>query len=179
MYVDTLSGSTVSMLNRFMSQKEEEYMIISDRFCIIGDNKEFYISFVLGKMADVMQILDNKLMHSSIIMSELKKACGKRISIDAVEIKLRIDDLCLHNITLPVYALLKKCFNMIKEEKNINYEQLIRFEKPIDINAQCDNRGGYNVFQYYGETSSFPLVGFVMFKEKDVPYKYDYNKIKL
>ena len=48
---------------------------------------------------------------------------------------------------------------MIKEEKNIKYEQLIRFEKPIDINAQCDNRGGYNVFQYYGETSSFPLVG--------------------
>lgn len=96
MYVDTLSGSTVSMLNRFMSQKEEEYMIISDRFCIIGDNKEFYISFVLGKMADVMQILDNKLMHSSIIMSELKKACGKRISIDAVEIKLKIDDLCLY-----------------------------------------------------------------------------------
>ena len=43
MYVDTLSGSTVSMLNRFMSHKEEEYMIISDRFCIIGDNKEFYI----------------------------------------------------------------------------------------------------------------------------------------
>lgn len=41
MYVDTLSGSTVSMLNRFMSQKEEEYMIISDRFCIIGDNKDF------------------------------------------------------------------------------------------------------------------------------------------
>lgn len=33
MYVDTLSGSTVSMLNGFMSQKEEEYMIISDRFC--------------------------------------------------------------------------------------------------------------------------------------------------
>ena len=103
----------------------------------------------------------------------------KIINIDAVEIKLKTDDLCLYNITLPVYALLKKCFNMIKEEKNINYEQLIRFEKPIDINAQCDNRGGYNVFQYYGETSSFPLVGFVMFKGRDLPYKYDYNKIKL
>lgn len=68
---------------------------------------------------------------------------------------------------------------MIKEEKNIKYEQLIRFEKPIDINAQCDNRGGYNVFQYYGETSSFTLVGFVIFKDRYVPYKYDYNKIIL
>ena len=63
--------------------------------------------------------------------------------------------------------------------KNIKYEEMIRFEKPIDINAQCDNRGGYNVFQYYGETSSFPLVGFVIFKESKASYKYDYGKIKL
>ncbi len=178
MYVDTLSGSTVSMFNRFMEQKDEDYMIISDRFHIVGYDKDFYISFVLGKMVDVMQVLENKLQHSSIIMSELKKASSRRISIEAVEKKLEIDDLCLHNITLPIYALLKKCFYMVSAEK-IKYEELIRFEKPIDINAQCDNRGGYNVFQYYGETSSFPLVGFVMFKEKDVPYKYDYNKIKL
>ena len=179
MYVDTLSGSTVSMLNRFMEQKDEEYMIISDRFHIVGYDKDFYISFVLGKMVDVMQVLENKLQHSSIIMSELKKASSRRISIEAVEKKLEIDDLCLHNITLPIYALLKKCFYMVSAEKDIKYEELIRFEKPIDINAQCDNRGGYNVFQYYGETSSFPLVGFVIFKESKVPYKYDYGKIKL
>ena len=60
-------------------------MIISDRFHIVGYDKDFHISFVLGKMVDVMQVLKNKLQHSSIIMSELKKASSRRISIEAVE----------------------------------------------------------------------------------------------
>ena len=34
-----------------------------------------------------MQILDKKLMNPSIKMSELKKVCGKKIIMDAVEKK--------------------------------------------------------------------------------------------
>lgn len=177
MYVGSLSGSSVSMLNKFMQQQDEEYMIISDRFYIEGYGKKFYISFVLGKMVDYSHVLYNKLISSSIIMSDLKRACEKRVNIEITDKKLEDEDtnLCFPKITLPVYALLKKCFKMALLENE--YEKLIRFEKPIDINAQCDNRGGYIVFQYYGETLSFPLIGFVMFEEREVPYRYDYNNI--
>lgn len=179
MYVGTLSGSSVSMMNDFMRQQDEDYMIISERFYIEGYGQKFYISFVLGKMVDYSYILSNKLVSSNVIMSDLKKACEKRVNIESNDKKLQNIDgnLCLSKITLPVYALLKKCFNMALSEHS--YEKLIRFEKPIDINAQCDNRGGYCVFQCYGETSSFPLVGFVIFKEREVPFRYDFNKIKI
>lgn len=179
MYVGSLSGSSVSMLNKFMQQQDEEYMIISDRFYIVGYGKEFYISFVLGKMVDYSHILDNKLISSSIIMSDLKRACEQKVNIEITDKKLEDEgtNLCFPKITLPVYALLKKCYKIALSENK--HEKLIRFEKPIDINAQCDIRGNQSVFQYYGDTSSFPLIGFVMFEKREVPYRYDYNKIEI
>lgn len=177
MYVGSLSGSSVSMLNKFMQQQNEEYMIISDRFYIEGYGKKIYISFVIGKMADYSYKLENKMISSNVIMSDLKRASDRRIDIESNDNKLNDADnnLCLSKITLPVYALLKKCFNMALSENK--YEKLIRFEMPIDVNAQCDIKGNQSVFQYYGETSSFPLIGFVMFKEREAPYRYDYNNI--
>lgn len=178
MYADSLSGSTVSMLNRFMEATDEEYMIITDRFHLKGYDNEYYFSFVLGRL--LQPLSEMKMMHSNVIMSDLKKATGKHINIELEEKILREDRLYLVNISLPVYALLRKCFYLLQEHvDSLEYERLIKFEMPIDINAQCDNRGGYSVFQYYGETCTFPLIGIVPFENSYTPYKYDYNTIKL
>lgn len=179
MYVDNLSGSTVYMLNGFMRQREEQYLLISDKFGLEGYGKKFYISFVLGKMTDYSRMIEKQYISSSATMSELKKVSGKKINIETVEKKLELGDLYLYNITLPVYALLKQCFNIVLSTENVIYEKLIRFEMPININAQCDNRGGYSVFQSYGETSLFPLIGFVVFDNEYITSRYDYNKIEM
>lgn len=72
---------------------------------------------------------------------------------------------------------MKKCLSLL--QKNSEIEKLIRFEQPININAQCENKGGYSVTQYYDETSNFPLIGIVQFEDMYIPHNFDYNKIKL
>lgn len=179
MYVDNLSGSTVYMLNGFMKQREEKYLLISDKFGIEGYGKKYYVSFVLEKTSNAYDSLNGKAVPSRVIMSDLKKASGKMINIESSERNLEVGWLCLANISLPVYALLKKCLNILLNDKEVKYEKLIRFEKPIDINAQCDNNGYCTSFQYYGATLEFPLVGFVVFDNEYITARYDYNKIEI
>ena len=128
----------------------------------------------------IIGLEEKNIMHSSVIISDFKKTMGKKIDIERNEKTLSENRLYLTNISLPVYALMRKCFYLLNENSSKEkYETLIRFERPIDINAQCDNWGGYNIAQYHGETSSFPLIGIVPFKDAYPPYKYDYDKIKI
>jgi hypothetical protein len=49
MRVDDLSGSTVAMLNHFMESKEES-LLIEERLHLKGYGKDYYLSFVIGRM---------------------------------------------------------------------------------------------------------------------------------
>lgn len=178
MYVDTLSGSSISMLNRFMQEQNEKYMVIKDMFHVKGYGKEYYFMFILGKM--IKHNSNIQTLRSSVVMSDIKKAIGKKVDIELDEKALVENRLYLSNISLPVYALLRKCLRLLMDSDVENkYGTFIKFEDPIDINAQCDNRGGYTVFQYYGATCSFPLLGIVPFKEQCLPRKYNYDSVKI
>ena len=83
-------------------------------------------------------------------------------------------------ISLPVYDFLlmfKRHFE--KNKSNLEFGKLIKFDHPISINAQSSkNRTGYgNEYFYdqliyegtlYGETSEFPIVGYIV--NKDILY---------
>jgi hypothetical protein len=174
MRVDDLSGSTVAMLNHFMESKEES-LLMEERLHLKGYGKDYYLSFVIGRM--LKPIDDRKMASSHIILSDLKKVMGKTFDVELNERILKEGRLCVANVSLPVYALLKKTFETLQSHSSDENETLIEFDRPIELNAQCHKRDFGTWFQHYGQTSSFPIIGIMTFRDLTTASKYE-RKVK-
>ena len=92
-----------------------------------------------------------------------------------------MDILTPTNISLPMYILLRQCVSFIQERAVYpdDYETLIKFDSPIEINAKCDRRSSSPDPRYYNEGPHFPLVGLVPFELPYLRPDYDFNQIKI
>ena len=172
MFEAYLSGSTVKILDKYI-ESNEQYFKILDIFKIVYD-----VNFVISNK----MIQGTKIVKTNITMTEFKKIFDRIYVLR--DINKYIDNASLLNrtnipkINLPVYDFIL-CF--YKHLQN-NFDdamlgELIKFENPISINAQSsDNRTGYgNEYYYdelvyegtkYGETSEYPIVGYIINENK-------------
>lgn len=178
MYVGTVTGSTISLMNDFM-ESHEDYLLISDIFHIYSHNREDHFALMLGRMNEYEGNIHPQ--PSTIIISDFKKATGKNIYITDIEKKLKMEMLTPTNISLPMYILLKKCVALIKQKAVYpdDYETLIKFDSPIEISAKCDRRSDYPDFKHYNEGTHFPIVGLVPFETPYLLPNYDFDQIKI
>jgi hypothetical protein len=98
-----------------------------------------------------------------IILSDLKKVMGKTFDVELKERILKEGRLCVANVSLPVYARLKKTFETLQSHGLGENETLIDSDCPIELNALCYKRDFGTWFQFYGQTSSFPIIGIMTF----------------
>ncbi len=166
MYIDTLEGSTTALLERFVNQ-QKKYMIIRDCFKIglgeVGTELYYFkykIHFILGKNLNALEW--DAVQHSGILISDLKKSLKEDINLTITDRNIRIHQILFTNITLPVYSLFKHCQYVI-EDNNIRPDQdyFYKFEKPIELKAQCSASASSFAMQY-GNTLSFPIVGIIL-----------------
>lgn len=178
MYVGTVTESTISLMNDFM-ESQEEYLLIKDIFHVYSHNREDHFALMLGRMNEYEKNRPPK--PSTVIISDFKKAIGKNIYLTDIEKKLKMDILTPTNISLPMYILLRKCVSFIQEKAVYpdDYETLIKFDFPIEINAKCDRRSSSPDPRYYNEGPHFPLVGLVPFELPYLRPDYDFNQIKI
>jgi hypothetical protein len=174
MYVDNLSGSTISMLEKFMESNETQ-LLIEDRFHVKGYGETYHFSLILGKVPD-SEVSDSQIISSGVMVSDLKQALGKIVDIERNNRNLEADGVWLTNISLPVYGLLKKSFNLLREiDVGEKYETLVKFVNPIEIHAQCDDNGWYTLFYYCGKPLEFPLIGIMPFRDAKIPKDFRKN----
>lgn len=178
MYVGTITESTVNLMNNFM-QSPDDYLLIKDIFHVYSHDREDYFALMLGRMNEYEK--DHPPQPSTVIISEFKKVVRKNIYLTDIENKLKMDILTPPSISLPMYILLKKCVALIHQKAIYpdDYETLIRFDSPIEINAKCDQLSPIPDPKYYNEGPHFPLVGLVPFETPYLLPDYDFDKIKI
>ncbi len=184
MYAEYINygASTVEILDEYIASKEQ-YLKILDKFSVTDINLlQYDIQFVLSNKIPI----DQEIIETNITMTEFKKIYNRPLLLPMIGEYLEFmkkDNLKRNHIpkiSLPVYDFLlmfKRHFE--KNKNNLEFGKLIKFDYPISINAQSSkNRTGYgNEYFYdqliyegtlYGETSEFPIVGYIV--NKDILY---------
>lgn len=179
--------STVKILDQYLESKEQ-YFLIVDNFNIIFKRKIYDVNFVISNKIEV----GKQIVSTNITLTEFKKIYGSRFNYleDILNYKERITDINRTRIpkfTVPVMDFIEIFKNHFEENfDNSKEDEIIFFDNPISINAQSSkNRTGYgNEYFYdllvyegtkYGETSQFPIVGYIFNVNKDLTNMFFIN----
>ena len=175
MYKTTLfDKGSVAALDAYLESKKQ-YLYVENFVTIALNRKVYKVNFILSNKIEVGKCI----VRTNITMTEFKKLYTyDYINLkDFLSYKKKLKELNrtqIPKLSAPVVDFLELLQDNIKENSaEQNTGKLILFKYPISINAQSSkNRTGYgNEYYYdqliyegtkYGETSSFPIVGYVM-----------------
>lgn len=176
--------STVKVLDQYLESKEQ-YFLILDNFNIIFKNRIYDVNFVISNKIEV----GKKIVSTNITLTEFKRIYGSMFNdfdriLNYKNQATDTDRTKVPKFTVPVLDFIE-IFKIHLEEHidNFKEDEIIFFDNPISINAQSSkNRTGYgNEYFYdllvyegtkYGETSQFPIVGYIYNINKDLTKRF-------
>ena len=175
-----INQSTIAILEDYKKSGEELFHI-EDNFVFLYNNIYYVINFVICSKRFHMDSI-----KSNIILSDFKKLYKLTYlnELSAITNCINVSNLRLKNIpklSLPVFDFLckfEKYFieNISSETNKLN--TLIKFPVTISINAQTNIDREYDYENPYGETSEFPLIGYIIRNiVTDKDFLYDYFRI--
>ena len=156
---------TIYVFDEFI-KSGEKYFCITDNFAFLYNDTYYSINFVIGKKETKEDI-----PKSNIAISEFKK-------IFTISYHKELDRIisCLdHNrddfklvdipkISLPVFDFICTFANIFIN--NLPYldkcQEIIKFPIPIVINAQSSKDRMYGKYNWYGDTSQFLIIGYIV-----------------
>lgn len=174
MFESYLDGSTIKILDKYMHSKKQ-YFLIKDELNIKYNNHIYSINFIISNKIR----LEKTIVQTNITMTEFKKIYNTYINdyerlLNFQNTLSSLDRTSVPKLSVPVFDFLNIFYSHFKRHIN-STAKIIFFDNPISINAQSSvNRTGYgNTYCYntliyegtkYGETNSFPLVGYQISK---------------
>lgn len=181
-----MKNSTIQVLDNYIESKEQ-YFFITDSVGIKNNEEVYNVNFIISNKIEQ----GKKIVPTNITMTEFKKIY-KPVFLNCEKILNYHNHLTsesragIPQYSLPVFDFIgifynhfKDNFDIIKKSKN---NDIIFFDNPISINAQSSkNRTGFGWIweweygngsciegTFYGETSQFPIVGYVVKKYGDI-----------
>lgn len=166
MYRDYITiRSTRKTIDTFLNSGKELFCI-NDRFSFNYNDVFYSINFIIKQY-----IPNEKIFKSNITISDFKKIYKFPCTLYLNE----IDEFLNHdkknfklekipNISLPVFDFLltfKDFFIDNIPSNSDNYDSMITFQIPITIKIQSSVNILYGYGSYYGDTSTFLIIGYI------------------
>lgn len=157
---------TIEVLDEFI-KSGKKYFCIKDNFTFYYNEKHYAINFIVSQKADGQNII-----NSNITMTDFKKIFTIPHYKDLEQITDCLnhdkEDFKLTNIpkiSLPTFDFICTFKDIFIDNisNNMNeYNSFILFSHPIALNAQSSKNIWPRRYRWYGETTTYAIVGYII-----------------